>query len=464
MGTFKKPLKRSILIAMILFITTLCLVLSVMQYAVNRRTLYRKYEDYIQNILSYTAAGIDVDDLAQCIRTGEESAKYRALQGFLDRIRASVDLHFLYVIIPLNTNETDNIQNVIAAVSDYEYENEADQLVHLNMLAGDSYSPATAKKYLDAYNSGQLSFFEEISEWGDDYTGLLPLYDSRGNRVAALCMDVDIREIHTALRTSTLGTLGIIVLLGTLFAIAFFVWTEANITYPIGKLENSVVHFAQNSHQQRNPDALVLEMPDIHTGNEVESLAKAVVKMSEDMRDYVNSIVDTEKELARMDVIAHRDALTHVNNKAAFDRYTGGMNDRLGKDLTAFSMLMMDVNYLKQINDRYGHEKGDVYLKGSCKILCDVFGHSPVFRVGGDEFAAVLEGADYVDRGSLLNAARRRFSAAKTDESAEPWLRFSVALGIADYRPGVDRCVDDVLARADSAMYSEKSRMKSARA
>ncbi|MBR0410469.1 MAG: hypothetical protein IJI25_05640 [Eubacterium sp.] len=57
---------------------------------------------------------------------------------------------------------------------------------------------------------GKLSFFEEISEWGDDYTGLLPLFDSRGNRVAALCVDVDVAEIHRTLRKNIAGNITLI--------------------------------------------------------------------------------------------------------------------------------------------------------------------------------------------------------------------------------------------------------------
>ena len=135
------------------------------------------------------AEDIDVDDLSNCIETRTESEKYYELQQTLDDIRARVDCHFIYIVIPLSTEPIDNMQNVIAGVGEYEYENMADQLVHLNMLTGDSYSPETAKKYLDAYNSGELSFFEEVSQWGDDYTGLLPLYDSHGDKVAALCVD-----------------------------------------------------------------------------------------------------------------------------------------------------------------------------------------------------------------------------------------------------------------------------------
>lgn len=435
-------------------------MLSTGQYFAFRKTLYRQYRDYIRNVLTYTASGIDADDLAKCIRMGEESDKYRQLQSFLDQIKENSELHFLYIVIPLNTAERDNMRNVIAGATKFEYEYESDELVKLDELTGDSYAPKTAEKYLRAYESGQLSFFEERSEWGDDYTGLLPLFDSAGNKVAALCMDVEIAHIHTQLAAQTLSTILVIALLGTLFAVIFIVWTDSNITWPIRQLERSVVQLAVRSHGQRNPDALVLRVPPIHTDNEIESLAQAIGQMSEDMRDYVKSILDTERELARMNVIAHKDALTHVKNKTAYERCSEELQERIGREKLEFAILMADVNRLKQINDAFGHERGDQYLKNCCAILCEVFSRSPIFRIGGDEFVAVLTGEDYLERKLLLRRARDVFQAAEELPEAEPWERASVSLGLAEYRERRDKRVKDVFERADRLMYREKDNRK----
>ena len=457
-----RPLNRSILIAIVIFLSVLSIGVCVMQYYTYRGLLYNKYEEYIGSILKYTASVIDVDDLKECIETGEESDKYRELQRFLDHLRDNVDMHFLYVVIPLNTEEKDNMVNVIAAVSKYEYEYLADELVYLNMPTGDSYSPATAKKYLDAYNMGRLSFFEDITEWGDDYTGLLPLYDSSGHRVAALCMDVEIHHIHVSITVQMIKTILVIVLMGVIFAISFFVWADINITYPLETLERSVVSFAEISHRQRDPDALVMQPTDIHTRNEVESLAHAVEKMSEDMRDYVKSILSTEQELEKMNVIAHKDSLTGVNNKTSFDMHTEELNAKIERgESVEFAILMIDLNYLKLMNDNHGHECGDMYLKNCCNVICHVFTHSPVFRVGGDEFTVLLTGEDYENRNVLLAKVQLEYS--KTSSCIKPWERLSVAMGLADYRPDSDRHVGNVLRRADRKMYLQKKKMKAFR-
>lgn len=459
MDNVKKPLKRSILISVMVFDLTLCLVISLVQFFTYKTTMYERCASYIENVLRYTASAIDTDDLAECIRTGEESEKYRELQGFLDQVRGNMDLHFLYVIIPLNTEPTDNIQNVIAAVSAYEYEFMADEPVSLNQLTGDAYSPATAKKYLDAYNSGELSFFEEVSQWGDDYTGLMPLYDSQGNKVAALCMDVDIREINQSLVSSTVSTVLIIVLLGLLFSIAFFVWSDVNISNPIQQLEASVVSYARSSGQKRDPDALVLHIPAIETRNEVESLANAVVQLSENMRDYVISVQNAQKKQETMGALSHRDVLTHVGTKSAYTKYAASLQKKVADGPAAFSIVLLNLIDLKRINETHGREQGDMYLLKCCAAICETFSHSPVFRVSDDEFAVVLTGRDYEDQHVLLKKAEALFRESMADPGLLPWEKLSVAMGIASYTQGTGEDVNEVYARADERMCKEKDKI-----
>ena len=130
--------------------------------------IYNQYETYMGSILNYVAEDIDVDDLEECINTGVASPKYYEVQAALDRAKERLPIHFIYIFIPLNTEDYDNLQNVMAGATQYEYEFEAEDLVQLNSLTGDSYSPETAGKYLSAYQTGELSYFLSKSEWGID--------------------------------------------------------------------------------------------------------------------------------------------------------------------------------------------------------------------------------------------------------------------------------------------------------
>ena len=457
MNQVKTPLKRSILKGVTLLLVSLCAAVCVLQYFSIRHTFYQSYRDYIGNVLHYAASGIDTDDLAECIRTGKESEKYKTLQTYLDHIKSNIDMHFLYIIIPLNTEKKDNIQNVMAAATEYEYEFESDELVHLNALTGDAYSPAAAKKYLEAFQSGQLTFFEETAQWGTDLTGLLPLFDSNGAPVAALCMDIDISQIHEKILEHLLNTCLIIVSIGLLFASVFIVWADKSILSPIRVLEKNVSQVALKSHDPQDPDAIVLHVPEIQTHNEVGALARSVEKMNLDLRDYMKNLIAKEKELARVSVAANRDELTRVGNLNAYTQYAEKLQLQMTEEKMQYAILMADVDDLKKQNDAYGHERGNQYLKKCCAVICEVFHHSPVFRVGGDEFVVVLKGEDFERRRELVQTIRDRFRRSRENEEAAPWERLSVSVGIAEYQEKNDKKVEDVLRRAEHAMYEARN-------
>ena len=72
------------------------------------------------------------------------------------------------------------------------------------------------------------------------------------------------------------------------------------------------------------------------------------------------------------------DALTSVRNKGAFSEYLAELQGRLEREgLTDFAIGVFDCDGLKQINDRYGHDRGDEYLKAATALICQTFRHSP---------------------------------------------------------------------------------------
>ena len=84
-----------------------------------------------------------------------------------------------------------------------------------------------------------------------------------------------------------------------------------------------------------------------------------------------------------------------------------------------------------------------------------MFSHSPVFRIGGDEFAALLLDKDFQNREELLKLFDER-CAGKREVETDDWEKVDVARGIAIYDPQEDSSVDDVIRRADKNMYKNK--------
>ena len=153
--------------------------------------------------------------------------------------------------------------------------------------------------------------------------------------------------------------------------------------------------------------------------------------------------------------MANSDALTGVKNRLAYERAEERMNEEIaGGTISPFAIGVFDVNNLKKTNDKYGHEAGDVLICESAKLICAAFSHSPVFRIGGDEFAVILIGADFFDREKIISKFRKIASHNKKAGRAV------VSSGFADFVFSTDLKVCDVFERADDKMYENKKKLK----
>ena len=122
-----------------------------------------------------------------------------------------------------------------------------------------------------------------------------------------------------------------------------------------------------------------------------------------------------------------------------------------------FAIVVLDINNLKFVNDHFGHDFGDMLIMDACKIICKSFTHSPVYRVGGDEFAVILEGADYANYVQLLENFQQAIVEYNENNKGNT---LTIARGIAIYDSGTDLVFSNVFKRADDAMYQNKADMK----
>ena len=96
-------------------------------------------------------------------------------------------------------------------------------------------------------------------------------------------------------------------------------------------------------------------------------------------------------------------------------------------------------------------------------IVCKNFAHSPVFRIGGDEFVIVLENEDYDNASFLVEKFRSTLEEIARDDFLEPWEKVSAAIGWTMFDPENDKGVQSVFKRADNLMYEDKKAMKATR-
>ena len=188
------------------------------------------------------------------------------------------------------------------------------------------------------------------------------------------------------------------------------------------------------------------------------------IELKSDRNDEIGLLTTTMNKLidnlgtyiGGLNELAYSDALTSVKNKSSFDIAFNEIQKRIDNhENVEFAIAMFDCDGLKAINDKYGHDKGNVYLKNASMLMVKVFSNSVVYRIGGDEFVSILLDEDYKNREELK---KKFFTQSKEISSfvKEDWEKINVSLGIAAYDKEVDNFAEDVLIHADHLMYQNK--------
>lgn len=155
--------------------------------------------------------------------------------------------------------------------------------------------------------------------------------------------------------------------------------------------------------------------------------------------------------------LAYIDPLTGVKNKHAYVEFESEIDSLIHDDkLGDFGIVIFDLNDLKLINDTYGHEAGDQYIVNSVSLIKSVFGNSPIYRFGGDEFIVVLNGELFEKRFQLLEQFNELIDQNVDKKNGSP----IIAAGGSDYIKGKDNTLRTIFLRADERMYSRKRKLK----
>ena len=165
------------------------------------------------------------------------------------------------------------------------------------------------------------------------------------------------------------------------------------------------------------------------------------------------------QHMKQMQGLAFLDSLTGVRNKMAYDNYIAELESRIENgEIKSYGIAILDTNNLKEINDTYGHENGNAYLVNSCKLICQIFAHSPVFRIGGDEFLVILLDEDLDNHHDLLKQLKESMDLTKN--ASFPWKQISIACGIGIATYAKATTIADTFNKADSDMYKNKRAIK----
>lgn len=312
----------------------------------------------------------------------------------------------------------------------------------------------------------EVPVLADQTPYGYVLTYMRPMFDRDGKYQCHVGVDFSMDYLHQHTRVFIFRT---VLLLTVVVSVVLFWGVRAirrNITGPINRMSKCTENFKYGTEEDRLHNIEMLEEINLQKQDEIGRLYHVLMATLKESHYYMSNLsrarhdIETKsEELDQMSATAMRDALTHVGSKYAYEKEAEKLTAEIAEGNACFAIVMVDVNNLKYVNDTCGHKEGDSYIQGCCKIVCNVYKHSPVFRVGGDEFVAVLQNGDYQERHEKMKEAKERFMETFQQTDVQVWERYSASVGMAEYTAG-DESVEQVFKRADAAMYDFKSEFK----
>ncbi|PNU19675.1 hypothetical protein C2E25_11260 [Geothermobacter hydrogeniphilus] len=252
----------------------------------------------------------------------------------------------------------------------------------------------------------------------------------------------EINLLHTRQRNSRWAAdilLGAVLLLGVGLSVLIGVVFSRAVLGPVRELEAGVRQFGDGELSAR-----VAELSQ----DELGDLARTFNQMA-------RKLEQNHQELASLSTV---DFLTGLHNVREFYRLFHDETRRVDRYGHCFSLLLIDIDRFKEINDTFGHQLGDYVLQEVARKLGELIRASDhAARIGGDEFAVLLSETDMDDARDFGERIRGYFAGhaiAQVDHPDEE-IRISVSIGLASY-PETARNANELFAAADAALYRAK--------
>ena len=452
--------KRLPIMIVACFLVILIMTLTISFVRENRRII-DEYQRMADGVTELMIDELDPSKMDFYIQANYSSPEYMRIIKRLYLIKNNfTDIKYMYIYRFYKDEKGNPLGTIIFDLED-EYTDTPNQ-VSIDWVGSlyEVLEPFASK--IDELTGNAEPVFETAFSKEDGYLLSMakPIFDDRGNYVASACVDFSMQQMYVK-NILFIISFGVILLFAMLAILIHFLFIIRKIiSRPLLAISTTVAGFKYETEKDLQNNLDSLKWLDIKSKNEIGVLYNALLTAEQDTLYYLNNLNQAEdeinfknKKISELGDLALRDSMTNVGNKAAFTRAVSAISDT-----DEYGIVLMDVNNLKYINDTFGHEAGDEYIIGTCTILCDAFSHSPVFRIGGDEFAVILKGRDYENRQALLGSTIQIFEIIWKEKEDDPVHRFSGSVGMAD--SSFCESTRETIKAADDAMYKYKKEFK----
>ena len=377
-----------------------------------------------------------------------------------EQFRESFNLPYTYFVVP--TGNGDDCMYIVGAERFTETGPDGKERLMICDTVPESHTnnPIMWKVWETGRRIDSIDEFN--NEYGVTISYYVPLY-LNGEKAGIIGVDADIETVNRDMMYDTapimVGTLAILILC------TFLLLRYIDITYisKLVDLQDNVKAYTET----KNADIADKIEEEVEGKDEISVLSFQIADMIRELEKHMKSIVNINTELANQKIrtemmkdLALTDSLTLLHNRYAYDEKVKDINFEITKGRPIeFAAIMVDLNFLKKLNDEYGHDKGDMALQRVGDYLKEIFGVGNSYRFGGDEFGVIL-----TNNAQKAEELCNLFSAKlEKDTSETPWQHVSASIGWSNYNPETDQSFEAVAERADEMMYENKRRMKAER-
>lgn len=190
--------------------------------------------------------------------------------------------------------------------------------------------------------------------------------------------------------------------------------------------------------------------------NKISELNTNIIKENEERKKVEVKLQDA---VAKLDLLATTDGLTNLKNRRSFDETLIKECKRLNRNDESISLIMCDVDFFKNYNDYYGHQKGDECLVNIAKVLTSCVRRETDFvgRYGGEEFVIIMPQTTKEGALEISQSIHNRLNELKFEHKKSNISDFiTLSIGIADSNEMGSNCPIDLIKYADSSLYKAK--------
>ncbi|MCR5188846.1 MAG: diguanylate cyclase [Treponema sp.] len=419
-------------------------------------------EKYPNKILGQT---IEFNELDEETKNAYTVYKHEYYLTKFEKARKNFSLIYVeYMVPPAKQEEIPHITYVLDSMREEKIDN-GQSYINLGITVPQPLEDH--QKEWEAWNTGvrPTGYDTFDNEYGKTFAFYTPFYIG-DKKLGIIGCEVEIATVNKKILDATIQQMLIISIVLIIFVSILLNLIRRNYIRKLEILKNTIEDYSTS----KNPDLAKTLLLENTNQDEISEIMKKFSEMIKELDSYMQNLSktkrhlqDTQQKAMEMSMLAIKDPLTGIRNKTGYDKEVMKIKAEIASESTEIGIAMVDLNFLKKINDNYGHDKGNITIITLCQIICKVFDHSPVFRIGGDEFVIVLRGQDlkYID--DLIEAFYLMLDELQAKEDLQHWEKPSAAIGYAIYDPDIDKDYEGLFKRADDAMYSFKKEMKALR-